>query len=174
MQQFTLKLGKQKITCEALGVREGMAFKGRVTQVLADGLKAALGKDVADIFKTGIGIGEAEGESVSDEAQSTADALTGIAIASIDFRRGVNWDEFTDLVIDACEMCKLETKDLVQDLDVDDLSFGDGEHYKVFFWFLESQLGNFIGWQTVKPLIAQHLQASIRGAMSNSKKSDQT
>jgi len=174
MQQFTLKLSKKKITCEALGVREGMAFKGRVTQVLADGLKAALGKDVADIFKTGISIGDAEGEGVSDEAQSTADALTGIAIASIDFRRGVDWDEFTSLVIDACEMCKLETKDLVQDLDVDDLSFGKGEHYKVFFWFLECQLGNFIGWKKLKPLIIQHLQANIRGVMPSSQKSGQT
>ena len=179
MQQFTLKLGKTKITCEALGVREGMALKGRVTKVLADGLKAALGKDVADIFKTGITMAETENKdaSQSDDAQSLpdtqslADALTGLAVASIDFRQGVDWDEFTDLVIDGCQMCKVETKDLVQDLDVDDLSFGKSEHYKVFFWFLECQLGNFIGWKKLKPLIMEHFQAKIRGGTQNSRKS---
>lgn len=172
MQEFKLKLGDKKSTktilCKSLNVRDGMEYKGRVSRVLAEGLKAALGQDISEVFKSGI---NSEG---LDEATTTANIFTNFAIASVDFRLGIDWEEFMELVIDSCEMCQLKTKDFVEPLKVDDLSFPDSEHYKIFGWFLECQLGNFIAWSKLKPLILEQFKMISRGGSDSSIESEQT
>ena len=171
MQEFKLKLGDKKsaktILCKSLNVRDGMEYKGRVSKVLAQGLKAALGQDISEVFKSGI---NAKG---LDETTTTANIFTNLAIASVDFRLGIDWEEFMELVIDSCEMCELQTKDFVEPLKVDDLSFPESEHYKIFGWFLECQLGNFIAWSKLKPLILEQFKVINRGERDSSPKPDQ-
>lgn len=148
MQTFNTKIGDKTITCEALGVREGMAFQGRFTRVMADGLKSAFGKDIVEIFKEGV-------ELDDGGDQFGASLIMSFISTFAKFRDGADWDDFQSLVIDACEMCQMKTKDYVEPLKVDDLSFVEHEQYKIFFWFVECQLGNFTAWKFVKKYLSQ-------------------
>lgn len=168
MQTFELKLGDRIVKCEAINVIEGMELTGRVSHVLADGLKSAIDKDISDIFKGDIapkGVipnpDEEETEDNSDDAMFFAKMITELVVSSVNFRLGIDWTQFSSLVVDCCEKCTMVStnkengKTFSESLRANDLNFRENEQYKIFGWYLECQLGNFIGWKQVKKFLAE-------------------
>lgn len=168
MQQFSTKIGKKKISCTALGVREHLDLEGRISLVLAQGLKSAFGQSVSDVFKDGVSIVPVDDEEKKEETTG-ANMIIAAMDSSLTFRRNTDWEALIQLIEDCCSYCKLEGEKTAEQLHMNDLDPLTREHYQVFFWFVECQLGNFTAWKQAKKLIGAALADLLNIGKANSK-----
>lgn len=175
MKSYELKLSDNKtVACKSIGVVEGMKLQGRASSVLMAGFEAAIGKDLSSVFVKGLGPTLFErdaaepklGAGLTDK-QLGMDVVIKFISGLVKFRLGVDWQEFTDLVIDVCQACRVITKEdgkvYEEALFIDDLDFYSNEQYKVAAWYLECQLGESIGWNRLRPILSDSISQLVAG-----------
>lgn len=156
---FELTLGEKKIICEPMGVVEHLTLEGQVSDIISKGLKAALGKDISDLF--------------SDSDDVLNEGIVSAVASLMKFREATDWQALMGLIQSSCEKCQLVSKkkdggEYIETLMLDDLDPLKREHYIVFGWFLECQLGNFTGYKKAKRLILKALKDMVKGVQIKS------
>ena len=170
MQEFKTEVEGKKISCTALGVIEGERLRGRVSLIFAKALHRATGQTLSDVFRDGINIDGNEGDNTNN-AEDDANWIIELANRGAAFRMGIDWEELLVLIGYCCGMCTLTTtnvntgKPFTEKLNIEDLEFQKEEHIKIFYWFLECQLGNFTAWKRAKSFGKKYFQELINDAM---------
>lgn len=162
---FKTKIGEKNISSPRLGVMEGERLRGRVSLVLAQGIKSATGHTIGEFFRDEA-LPKAENGASGDSSENT---LLQLFNRGASFRIGVDWEGLLELIKDCCEQCTLTTKDYSEPLKIDDLDFYNEEHVKLFAWYVESHLGNFTAWKKVKPLLMKGLIGFLQDAVKDFK-----
>ena len=139
------KIDGVEFSCEQLGVTDGMRLEGRVSSILAGPLSVG-GVEISSLFGGG-----------DSDLLDTDIAKGGSIVALLGrFRSEINWDEFTALLVDCCSDCEMYERGIKVPFEVDDLNRKTFQHYKLFFWYLECQLGPFI--DLIRPFLMEAVQ----------------